>query len=61
MSDIKIVSPSTGTATFTISPPSGTSTDRTFTLPDETGTVLTTESTQSKMLEIQVALVVHNL
>lgn len=48
MSDIKIVSPSTGTATFTISPPSGTSTDRTFTLPDETGTVLTTESTESK-------------
>ena len=49
MSDIKIVSPSTGTATFTISPPSGTSTDRTFSLPDETGTVLTTESTQSKV------------
>jgi hypothetical protein len=45
MSDIKIVSPSSGTATFTLTTPSGTSTDRTLTLPDQTsGTVLTTES-----------------
>jgi hypothetical protein len=50
MSDIKIVSPSSGTATFTLTTPSGTSTDRTLTLPDQTnGTILTTESTQSKM------------
>ena len=46
MSDIKIVSPSSGTATFTLTTPGGTSTDRTLTLPDQTsGTVLTTEST----------------
>ena len=45
MSDIKIVSPSSGTATFTLTTPAGTSTDRTLTLPDQTsGTVLTTES-----------------
>ena len=49
MSDIKIVSPSSGTATFTLTTPSGTSTDRTLTLPDQTsGTILTTESTESK-------------
>jgi hypothetical protein len=45
MSDIKIVSPSSGTATFTLTTPSGTSTDRTLTLPDQTsGTILTNES-----------------
>jgi hypothetical protein len=42
MSNIALVSPATGTATFSITTPSGTSTDRTLTLPDNSGTVLTT-------------------
>jgi hypothetical protein len=42
MSNIALVSPATGTATFSITTPSGTSTDRTLTLPDATGTVLST-------------------
>ena len=45
MSKIALVSPATGTATFSITTPSGTSTDRTLTLPDEAGTVLTSAST----------------
>jgi hypothetical protein len=39
MSNIALVSPATGTATFSITTPSGTSTDRTLTLPDNSGTV----------------------
>ena len=35
------MSPATGTATFSITTPSGTSTDRTLTLPDNSGTVAT--------------------
>jgi hypothetical protein len=45
MSNIALVSPATGTATFSITTPSGTSTDRTLTLPDNSGTVITTAST----------------
>jgi hypothetical protein len=45
MSNIALVSPATGTATFSITTPSGTSTDRTLTLPDNSGTVLTNAST----------------
>jgi hypothetical protein len=41
MSNIALVSPATGTATFSITTPSGTSTDRTLTLPDNSGTVAT--------------------
>jgi hypothetical protein len=44
MSNIALVSPATGTATFSITTPSGTSTDRTLTLPDNSGTVLTSAS-----------------
>lgn len=39
MSTVKILGSSTGTANFTVTVPSGTSTDRTLTLPDATGTV----------------------
>ena len=39
MSNIALVSPATGTATFSITTPSGTSTDRTLTLPDAAGTI----------------------
>lgn len=42
MSTVKILGSSTGTANFTVTVPSGTSTDRTLTLPDNTGTILTT-------------------
>lgn len=42
MSKISLSGPATGTATFTITTPAGTSTDRTLTLPDETGTVALT-------------------
>ena len=45
MSKIALVSPASGTATFSITTPSGTSTDRTLTLPDSTGTIITTGST----------------
>jgi hypothetical protein len=45
MSNIALVSPATGTATFSITTPSGTSTDRTLTLPDNSGTVLTNATT----------------
>ena len=41
MSKIAVSSPASGTATYTISAPAG-STDRTLTLPDNTGTILTT-------------------
>jgi hypothetical protein len=44
MSRIALVSPASGTATFSITTPSGTSTDRTLNLPDSTGTVLTSAS-----------------
>jgi hypothetical protein len=39
MSKIALVSPAGGTATFSITTPSGTSTDRTLTLPDAAGTI----------------------
>jgi hypothetical protein len=45
MSKITLVSPISGTAEFSITTPSGTSTDRTLTLPDNSGTVITTGST----------------
>jgi hypothetical protein len=45
MSKIAVNSPATGTATFTLTAPGGTSTDRTLTLPDNTGTVITSAST----------------
>jgi hypothetical protein len=45
MSKISLSGPATGTATFTITTPAGTSTDRTLTLPDNSGTVITTAST----------------
>ena len=48
MSKIRLTPNASGTGTVTITAPN-TNTDRTFTLPDETGTVVTTESTQSKM------------
>ena len=48
MSKIRLTPNASGTGTVTLTVPS-TSTDRTVTLPDETGTVVTTESTQSKM------------
>jgi hypothetical protein len=41
MSKIAVSSPASGTATYTISAPAG-STDRTITLPDASGTILTT-------------------
>jgi hypothetical protein len=41
MSKITLVSPASGTAEFSITTPSGTSTDRTLTLPDAGGTVAT--------------------
>jgi hypothetical protein len=41
MSKIAVSSPAAGTATYTISAPAG-STDRTITLPDASGTILTT-------------------
>lgn len=41
MSKISVSSPAAGTATYTISAPAG-STDRTITLPDSNGTILTT-------------------
>jgi hypothetical protein len=44
MSNIALVSPATGTATFSITTPSGTSTDRTLTLPDNSGTLVTNTS-----------------
>ena len=48
MSKIKLEPNASGTGTLTVSAPN-TNTDRTFTLPDETGTALTTESTESKV------------
>jgi uncharacterized protein (AIM24 family) len=39
MSKIALSGPATGTATFTITTPAGTSTDRTLTLPDAAGTI----------------------
>ena len=47
MSKIRLTPNASGTGTVTLTVPY-TSTDRTVTLPDETGTVITTESTQSK-------------
>tara|TARA_B100001939_G_scaffold293761_1_gene266502 strand:- start:191 stop:745 length:555 start_codon:yes stop_codon:yes gene_type:complete len=43
MSQVKITGNASGTGVLTIAAPN-TNTDRTFSLPDETGTVLTTES-----------------
>ena len=48
MSKIRLTPNASGTGTVTLTVPS-TSTDRTLTLPDNTGTILTTESTESKM------------
>jgi len=45
MSKITLVSPASGTAEFSITTPSGTSTDRTLTLPDNSGTLLSNAST----------------
>ena len=47
MSNVKIQGNASGTGTLTIQAPN-TNTDRTFSLPDETGTIITTESTESK-------------
>jgi hypothetical protein len=44
MSKIALVGPASGTATFSITTPSGTSTDRTVTLPDVGGTVAVASS-----------------
>lgn len=44
MSKIALTPNASGTDTFTIAAPAGTGTDRTLTLPDETGTVLTSAS-----------------
>jgi hypothetical protein len=44
MSKIALSGNASGTATFSITTPSGTSTDRTLTLPDNSGTVLTSAS-----------------
>ena len=48
MSQISITGASTGTATFTIESPA-TSTNRTLTLPDNTGTILTTATAASSI------------
>ena len=45
MSKVAIKGNASGTGTFTIAAPVGTGTDRTLTLPDEAGTVLTSAST----------------
>ena len=47
MSKIRLTPSTSGTGTVTIAAPN-TNTDRTFTLPDETGTVVTSESTDRK-------------
>lgn len=47
MSKIRLTPNVSGTGTVTITAPN-TNTDRTFTLPDETGTVVTSESTDRK-------------
>jgi hypothetical protein len=47
MSKITLVSPISGTAEFSITTPSGTSTDRTLTLPDAGGTVVSDTATQT--------------
>jgi hypothetical protein len=47
MSKITLVSPASGTAEFSITTPSGTSTDRTLTLPDAGGTVVSDTATQT--------------
>jgi hypothetical protein len=44
MSKVAIKGASTGTATFTLTAPGSTSTDRTLVLPDNAGTVLTSAS-----------------
>jgi hypothetical protein len=49
MSQISITGASTGTATFTIESPA-TSTNRTLTLPDETGTIITTAGVPASSL-----------
>jgi hypothetical protein len=49
MSKISIAGASTGTATFTIESPA-TSTNRTLTLPDETGTIITTAGVPASSL-----------
>jgi len=47
MSKIALVSPASGTATFSITTPSGTSTDRTLNLPDAGGTVVSDTAAQT--------------
>jgi hypothetical protein len=47
MSKITLVSPASGTAEFSITTPSGTSTDRTLTLPDAGGTVVSDTAPQT--------------
>ena len=47
MSKITLVSPASGTAEFSITTPSGTSTDRTLNLPDAGGTVVSDTATQT--------------
>ena len=55
MSKIRLTPNASGTGTVTLTVPS-TSTDRTVTLPDNTGTVITTESTVTpKVPAFQVA------
>jgi len=44
MSKVAIQGNASGTATFTVAAPAGTGVDRTLTLPDEAGTVLTSAS-----------------
>jgi len=56
VSKIRLTPNASGTGTVTLTVPS-TSTDRTVTLPDNTGTVITTESTvPSKVPTFQVYL-----
>jgi hypothetical protein len=47
MSKIALSGPATGTATFTITTPAGTSTDRTLDLPDAGGTMVLDTATQT--------------
>jgi hypothetical protein len=52
MSNIALVSPATGTATFSITTPSGTSTDRTLNLPDAAGTLATQDYVDTQALGV---------
>jgi hypothetical protein len=53
MSKIAVNSPATGTATFTLTAPGGTSTDRTLTLPDAAGTVALTSDIPTGGADVQ--------